>query len=210
MPIRLPDFDRYHLLQLAVCACPKLDNPRISEWLDGLDYKTVRQAGEGDRLYIRRFGDLSGQDHGHFHLEAARQSLFRRPLEADERLDAVLDSLGPLEGLTIGTSVFAKFIVQGDDLPKRGVIATLLGASESLEVAQLVVMGCEMAVRGDVPYSKVGWHAAEEGKEIVVDIQGRFDVLMDDNVLVSAAENMYKGLETLVLGRHSERKNGEE
>lgn len=204
MPIELPNFDEYDLLQLGVCAYPRSNDPAVSEWLKGLGSTVVRQPGGGDVLYLRRFGDTSGEDHGHYHLEAARQSIFGIPPHAEEGVQAVLDTLGPLEGLTIGASLFAKFVVHRHELPERGMIVTLLGASQPVEIAELVLTGCEMAVRGDVPYSSVRWRAAEEGEGITVDIQAYSEILMDDGVLLCAAEIMREGLRALVLEQHRE------
>lgn len=200
MAIELPDFDSLNLIQLAVCATPSLEDERVSRWLDSLVHETARQPGEGDVLYGRRFGETGGEDHGHFHLELAKKSIFRKPPKAEPGLERLLDSsLGPLDNMSVRAFVLAKFKVPRSELPKESFMEVLLGVAVEKDETELRLTGGEMSVIGETPFSLISWSAEEE--EVEVQIKGELDVTLNSSLLVQCAECMRDGLNALVLDK---------
>ncbi len=202
MDLTLPDLEQLGIEELHLCAFFGGEDEFLSRWkTDPVELQSSYKTDTGEvgiRLVIEAEG--SGDDaHGHLHIDLNNTAEFTGLRELDRvQLRELIDQLANLKGHTVFASIAADFILGIDELPRHGMIRTILGVSTESCGSQLSLTGSEMSIDGDL-FRRLTWTLIEDDDLIDAKLYANTETEIGDDYVNSAARLMRQGVECFVL-----------
>ncbi|MEX0677309.1 MAG: hypothetical protein WD063_09550 [Pirellulales bacterium] len=213
MPIRLPEFSDKYAQALRVCAfageaSKKKRRPLEKQYLQS-SYPT-----DNGTAWMGLILEDADDDHIHFHIDLAFDHLFD---ESDKRFETIsvqqaIKAIDRVIGLNANAYVCAQYSIPFGDLPKRGILASLLGTSTEVCGSEMCLTGATMNIDGD-PFTKLRWQIGEdEDDELCIDVTLEADQVIaeiTDDYLIALAQTMRQGIDCFVFESQSDKASHE-
>lgn len=202
MELSLPDLGQLHIEELHLCGYFGGDDEFLSRWTtDGVNLQSRYPTKNGDisiRLVIE--AEIGEDAYGHIHFDISKTpDGFASLHEFDiVPIDDLFKQLEPLKGHEVFASIAADFVFSIGDLPRRGMIRTVLGVSTESCGSQLSLTGAEMAIDGDL-FRQLKWKLSENDWLVETQLYADTETKIGRDYISDAAELMRQGVGRFVL-----------
>src|SRR5438105_4488892 len=148
--MKFPDFCHDSLQAIIARATLGADSPVLGDLFGEAARLEARFPANDEGVAVRLIFERCDEGGGRLDLQIGHLD----PIEDDRAfegvsLDRVRKILDALPGQDVDVSVTGKFLLPLNDLPRRGIVAKLLGVSTEVRGAQLQLTGAEMDVQSD-------------------------------------------------------------
>lgn len=142
---------------------------------------------------------MTGTFRGHFHIEAATMSFFKRAPQTNAKRKDLDDVIRQVVDEEIRVRLICDFVVPFSELPANAVIR-LLSSETSAAGVSMRLTGGVLTLTGS-PVEKVQWSLREDGKHVTVSVESRTTCAITDDYLVDLQRRSRSLFEIAVLGR---------
>ena len=205
MSIHLPDFRQDFLYSISVCTLLHVDDASVLGELPFAAYAEYRIADDAEAIFAvdieREERDDAGK-HFHLHINVCKKdsaSLHGSPTQLD--IDSLKAIFNPLQGQLLAAYIDGNFSIPRSDLPRHGMIATLLGLSTRSCGSEMEVRGATFAMYGDT-FTDLNWKHNEKEDCVYGYLAGDIDIPLDDDLLTNINSLLHDGIYCFVLERN--------
>lgn len=202
MNLIIPSIGNHHIQRLSACADVALlpGNPLITWLRTRKDRILHKDAKYSDTEWIHSTcGVIKGDEpRAHLHLDLAVDSYFEdRQAPATSTIEAIQEEVHKFESLELDVDIECKFRIQRESLPKRSLIAAILGLSTRSMGAKMNLTGAQMTV-GDKVYRSFRWVlVGDDALEVAIESQKK--IVLDDHYLETLVSICTDGFNRFVL-----------
>ncbi|MCH8047681.1 MAG: hypothetical protein IID44_28640 [Planctomycetes bacterium] len=146
------------------------------------------------RLLIHKEGDGT---HGHLHFDVARDDHFEEISVLNTvELETLLEYTEHFIGQEVQLSPSARFRIPIADIPKLGIVSTLLGVTTQACGAEMSLVGAALSI-SDETFDYVRW--SRDGDNVTAYLEADTETIVDDQYLTNIESLMIGGFDCFVL-----------
>ena len=194
-----PRFEDAFLQEFSVCAMFDVDSEPRFQGLDSEIRVQCRYAAEEGWVWIRLRIEIKDKIRGHVHCDIAREGVY---VEGDTATTVSSDELENLLRRFCGQRAEVAFngdyLLSLTDLPRRGIISTLLGVQTEASGAHLFLDGASMAISSDL-FTSLNWKYDPVYETVCATLRAETQLSIEPDYLFTLAGQMREGFDCLIL-----------